>query len=374
MGKDACAIVCAIQFLFSWYSSTRVTGLELSTRKWRLCGAVVVSRRPCQQLAQRDCSSPFIVGISLELVSHRLSLRLVPIHEPAEAHTHPRMVLKITLCSTPASIALAVSALSIHSVILVECIGKELGKPGCVLSIISLCDSLAEQVFLIDVLAFPSSPNHCISQSSTTPPSIPRPHPALSPLLALLSLPHITKVFFDGRPDVLELLLAYGPVLANVLDLQLVEVAARVHKCKPGRPDPDLIKHSFKSISAEVERNPSAYAGIHTLRGLEHVVGMYNLLPKDSDTKELKNCKCPGPLITPRSQPHPVPHSRSRRDAQVMQVSNVARAPAPRAPLDLRCAPALADRRRVRALHGQEVGVRAHAHAPSSVCSIRGHA
>ncbi|EIW53730.1 uncharacterized protein TRAVEDRAFT_52850 [Trametes versicolor FP-101664 SS1] len=201
------------------------------------------------------------------------------------------MVLKVTLCSTPASIALAVSALSIHSVILVECIGKDLGKPGCVLSIISLCDSLAGQVFLIDVLAFPSSPNHCISQSSTTPPSIPCPHPALAPLLALLSLPHITKVFFDGRPDVLELLLAYGLVLANVLDLQLVEVAARVHKCKPGRPDPDLIKHSFKSISAEVEDNPSAYAGIHTLRGLEHVVGLYNLLPKDSDAtgRELKD-------------------------------------------------------------------------------------
>lgn len=221
------------------------------------------------------------------------------------------MVLKVTLCSTPASIALAVSALSIHSVILVECIGKELGKPGCVLSIISLCDSLAEQVFLIDVLAFPSSPNHCISESSTTPPSIPRPHPALAPLLALLSLPHITKVFFDGRPDVLELLLTYGLVLANVLDLQLVEVAARVHKFESGLPDPDLFKRSFKSISAEVERNPSAYAGIHALRGLEHVVGIYGLVPKDSDTQKLivKDRECPphvdlyALLISPRATP-----------------------------------------------------------------------
>ncbi|OJT03416.1 hypothetical protein TRAPUB_5993 [Trametes pubescens] len=116
-----------------------------------------------------------------------------------------------------------------------------------------------------------------------------RPHPALAPILALLSLPHITKVFFDGRPDVLELLLAYGLVLANVLDLQLVEVAARVHKCKPGRPDPELLKHSFKSISAEVERNPSAYAGIHALRGLEQVVGMSHLLPKDRETKDIKD-------------------------------------------------------------------------------------
>lgn len=85
----------------------------------------------------------------------------------------------------------------------------------------------------------------------------------------------------------LELLLAYGLVLANVLDLQLVEVAARVHKFESGLPDPDLFKRSFKSVSAEVERNPSAYAGIHALRGLEHVVGVYSLVPKDSATQKL---------------------------------------------------------------------------------------
>lgn len=203
------------------------------------------------------------------------------------------MASKITLCSTPASLGLAVSALSTQSVILVNCEAQDLGFPGCVLSIISLSDPLAEHIFLVDVLAFPSSPTH--RASSTAPPPIPRPHPALAPVLALLSLPHITKVFFDGRAGVLELLLAYGLVLANVLDLQLVEAAARAQKSKLSlsRIEPHLLKHSFKTIAAEVERNPSAYAGIYAVRCLEHVVGFFKLASTANLKRKDRECLRP---------------------------------------------------------------------------------
>ncbi|KAL1939525.1 hypothetical protein VTO73DRAFT_9836 [Trametes versicolor] len=185
---------------------------------------------------------------------------------------------------------------------------KDIGFPGCVLSILSLSDPLAEHIFLVDVLAFPSSPPHCAS--SVAPPPIRRPHPALAPLLALLSLPHITKVFFDGRAGVLELLLAYGLVLANVLDLQLVEVAARAQKSKLGRIEPYLLKHFFKSISAEVERDPSAYAGIYAVRGLEHVVGFFKLAsyankPKDPAFVAMRRA-CGSAIWLARPLPEPL--------------------------------------------------------------------
>lgn len=149
------------------------------------------------------------------------------------------MAPKVTLCSTPTSIGLAVSALSIQSVILVDCEAQDLGRPGGVLSLISLSDPLAKHVFLIDALAFPSTypipPRSRSKSKSKAPPPTPppRPHPALAPLLALLSLPHIIKVFWDGRADALELHLCYGLALTNVLDLQLVDVAARARAMLP---------------------------------------------------------------------------------------------------------------------------------------------
>lgn len=201
------------------------------------------------------------------------------------------MAPKVTLCSTPTSINLAVSALSTHSVILVDCEAQDLGRPGGVLSLISLSDPLAKHVFLIDALAFPSTypipPRSRSKSKSKAPPPTPppRPHPALAPLLALLSLPHITKVFWDGRADALELHLCYGLALPlpSVLDLQLVDVAARARNATPGQPAPDLLRGFLKPLRAEVERDPGAYADIYALRGLAHAVGWFQLLPKNSD-------------------------------------------------------------------------------------------
>ncbi|OJT09921.1 hypothetical protein TRAPUB_13599 [Trametes pubescens] len=134
------------------------------------------------------------------------------------------MAPKVTLCSTATTINLAVSALSIQSIILVDCEAQDLGRPDGVLSLISLSDPLAKHVFLIDALAFPSTypvppRSKSKSKSKSLPPPPPRPHPTLASLLALLSLPRITKVLWDGRADALELQLCYGLTISPVLDL-----------------------------------------------------------------------------------------------------------------------------------------------------------
>ncbi|OJT15381.1 hypothetical protein TRAPUB_8063 [Trametes pubescens] len=184
------------------------------------------------------------------------------------------MAPEITWCSTPASILHAASALSAHSVLLMDCEAQDLAMPDGALSTIAISGPLAEHVFIIDTLAFPSSPSRSSSTSSAVGP--PTPHPGLAPLFALLSLPHITKVFWDGRADALELLLSYGLVLANVLDMQLVEVAVRARAKKPA----EVHKGYFEPIQNEILGNPGAYAGIHRLRSLTHVVGFFQLVPK----------------------------------------------------------------------------------------------
>ncbi|KAL1939541.1 hypothetical protein VTO73DRAFT_9852 [Trametes versicolor] len=189
------------------------------------------------------------------------------------------MAPEITWCSTPASILHAASTLSAHSVLLMDCEARDLAMPDGALSTIAISGPLAEHVFLIDALAFPSSQptlRPSSPDSNSAAEARPTPHPGLAPLLALLSLPHITKVFWDGRADALELLLSYGLVLANVLDMQLVEVAVRARKKKP----PEVHKGYFEPIQNEILRDPGAYAGIHRLRSLSHVVGFFQLVPK----------------------------------------------------------------------------------------------
>ncbi|KAH9847666.1 ribonuclease H-like domain-containing protein [Lenzites betulinus] len=200
------------------------------------------------------------------------------------------MAPKITFCSTPESIGLAVSALSSQQVILVDCEAQELGMPTGVLSIISLSDVHAKRVFLIDALAFPSAQPQGASRKKKgkATSSTPRPHPALAPLLALLSRDHITKVFWDGRADALELSLTYGLVLSNVLDLQLVDVVARTRNCPAGLPAPDMQKY-FKPIRDLVDCDPGRYADIFALRGLGMAVSWYKLVPKGHGDEALKD-------------------------------------------------------------------------------------
>ncbi|KAI8968699.1 ribonuclease H-like domain-containing protein [Trametes punicea] len=173
------------------------------------------------------------------------------------------MAPNIAYCTTYDDVLHAASTLSRFPVLIVDCEGHNLGMPDGALSILTISDSLAENVFLIDVLALPTATD-----------------PSLAALLALLSDASVTKVFWDGRGDALELAAAYrGLRIAGVLDLQLVEVASR----KASGRETDAMRLSdfkrgyFWRLQQDIQSNPSSFNGIHRLGGLAHVVRLLGL-------------------------------------------------------------------------------------------------
>ncbi|KAI0686580.1 ribonuclease H-like domain-containing protein [Earliella scabrosa] len=174
----------------------------------------------------------------------------------------------VTLVSTYEAAALAAPLLSSSQILLVDCEGHNLGHPhpSGALTLLSL-GTLRTHVVLLDVLALPD-------------PS----HPALAPLLALLSNPAVLKVFWDGRTDALELRETYGVAVKGVLDLQLVDVVARARRMNPAQRRADLARRYFKPIQGAIEEDPDAFWGIHQLSGLDQCVRVLGLArgePKD---------------------------------------------------------------------------------------------
>ncbi|EIW53737.1 uncharacterized protein TRAVEDRAFT_52860 [Trametes versicolor FP-101664 SS1] len=147
----------------------------------------------------------------------------------------------------------------------VDCEAQDPDRPGGVLALISLSDLLAKHLFFVDALAFPST--H------------PRPTLRFPTSLALLSLPHITKVSWDGRADVLHL--CYGLVLSDVRQVQLVDASSRVRNSTIGQPVSNILRGFLKPLRAEIERNPALNADIYALRGLEHAIFRFQLLPNN---------------------------------------------------------------------------------------------
>ncbi|KAI0759278.1 hypothetical protein BD413DRAFT_488104 [Trametes elegans] len=208
------------------------------------------------------------------------------------------MAGKTTYCAEPSTLAQAISTLSTLPAILLDCEARDLGMPGGALSLLSLSDIAASHVFLIDVLAFPS-PSPSPADSDT--PSV--PHPALLPLLALLTTPTPLKVVWDGRADALELLLTYALpfpascssspprplVLTPVLDLQLIEVTARARDIRPNaraRRLDELTKGAFAPIASTVRADPAAFDGVWKLRGLGQIVRLLRLGDGSLDQKD----------------------------------------------------------------------------------------
>ncbi|KAH9886318.1 ribonuclease H-like domain-containing protein [Cubamyces lactineus] len=175
----------------------------------------------------------------------------------------------ITYCATYDDAKRAYDTLSRFTTLIIDCEAHDLGRPGGTLSLLSISDIGAAHIFLIDVL-------------SLTSPS----HPALAALLSLLADPRITKVFWDGRSDALELLLVFGTKVAGVLDMQLVDVLARTRDDRPEAQErrmKDLAKF-FQPLKDDLRENPAAYDGICRVRGLDLVVGLFRLCSKEAGT------------------------------------------------------------------------------------------
>lgn len=158
-----------------------------------------------------------------------------------------------TLCSTYDSVASAVAVLSRSPVLILDCEAKEIGRTSGVLSVISISDADARNIFLVDALALPD-----------------RRHPAMRVFLELLAREDVTKVMWDGRSDAVELRETYGVALGGVLDLQLIEVVSREQV--RGETDRDrrryLANGFFKHMQQDMLRNPAAYDGIYRIVGM----------------------------------------------------------------------------------------------------------
>ncbi|KAL1939529.1 hypothetical protein VTO73DRAFT_9840 [Trametes versicolor] len=128
----------------------------------------------------------------------------------------------------------------------------------------------------------PPTPARLLPDPNSNLLSKPRPSTLRFPTpLALLSLPHITKVSWDGRADVLHL--CYGLVLSDVRQVQLVDASSRVRNSTLGQPVSNILRGFLKPLRAEIERNPALNADIYALRGLEHAICRFQLLPNNRE-------------------------------------------------------------------------------------------
>ncbi|KAI0717818.1 ribonuclease H-like domain-containing protein [Cerioporus squamosus] len=160
---------------------------------------------------------------------------------------------KYTLCETYDSVAVAASTLSASSILILDCEARDIGCTNGVLSIVSVSDVDAKNIFLIDALALPDSSN-----------------PAFMPLFDLLRSEAVKKLMWDGRADALELRETYGVELRGVLDLQLAEVVSRWSV--RGQTDDfrrrRLATGYFRKMIADISRNPDEYEGIYPVIGI----------------------------------------------------------------------------------------------------------
>ncbi|KAJ7718473.1 ribonuclease H-like domain-containing protein [Mycena olivaceomarginata] len=165
------------------------------------------------------------------------------------------MTSTFTFCTTKASLVAALPVLQASPVLFVDCEGHQLGTRGGSLSLIGLRTSRSpRKAFIVDVLTIPKS--------------------ALDPLFGLFKSASVQKVFFDGRMDHSALFHEYSVPVANVLDLQLADVASRTWRDGPGRQQARLSSYfSFVDISSR----PEQYAKLHKLLSLRDAMTEHNI-------------------------------------------------------------------------------------------------
>ncbi|KAJ7804940.1 ribonuclease H-like domain-containing protein [Mycena olivaceomarginata] len=159
------------------------------------------------------------------------------------------MTSTFTFCTTKASLIAALPVLQASPVLFVDCEGHQLGTRGGSLSLIGLRTSRSpRKAFIVDVLTIPKS--------------------ALDPLFGLFKSASVQKVFFDGRMDHSALFHEYSVPVANVLDLQLADVASRRQQARLSS------YFSFVDISSR----PEQYAKLHSFFSLRNAMTEHNIL------------------------------------------------------------------------------------------------
>jgi len=111
-------------------------------------------------------------------------------------------------CDNEKAVTDAVRSLSQASCVFLDCEGRDLGSQDGALSIVSLGSLHTDIIYLIDVISLSPNLNQLVFN--------------------LLENKNLRKVVWDGRMDFSELLFGHSTAIdANVLDLQLVDIASR---------------------------------------------------------------------------------------------------------------------------------------------------
>ncbi|KDQ17732.1 hypothetical protein BOTBODRAFT_105228 [Botryobasidium botryosum FD-172 SS1] len=156
-----------------------------------------------------------------------------------------------SLCDTPSKLDAALVELRSATHIALDCEGQNLGQEGGKLSLISVSPiSLKKDsppIFLVDAVALDDR--------------------TLAPLFDLLRSNKPIKVVFDGRMDYSELAYRHGAQINGVLDLQLADIRSRTLR---GESREGQLKRLSPYLHrGQVGGQPSAYASVHRLNGLE---------------------------------------------------------------------------------------------------------
>ncbi|KAJ7472401.1 ribonuclease H-like domain-containing protein [Mycena galericulata] len=147
----------------------------------------------------------------------------------------------IILVDTIPLLRLCVAALSATTSLAVDLEGIALCRSGT-LCIMQLKAEGADTIWLVDVVALGATAFEEVGASGQS-------------LKGILEDPFVKKLFFDVRNDSDALYNLFGVTLANVYDLQLLEVAVR--SSKPGRP-PRFVQGLIASLQEYVAPLKSA--------------------------------------------------------------------------------------------------------------------
>ena len=151
------------------------------------------------------------------------------------------------LCDSPSRLDDALERLKSSPCIILDCEGKDLGREGGCLSLISIRTvASSPQTFLIDAVLLED--------------------PTLRPLFDLLESLVPTKIVFDGRMDFSELYHAFHITLTGVQDLQLADLNSR--RMRGESEDDQLRRLSPYLHRREVFGQRKSYLQVQKLSGL----------------------------------------------------------------------------------------------------------
>ena len=175
-------------------------------------------------------------------------------------------------CDTAAKYEAAAAAPKTCPGLVLDCEGHNLGTSGGKLSVILLrgvgvTTTSSSHIYIIDI-------PHLLSLPSSSSSS-------LEPILNLLRSPKIQKIVFDGRMDFSALYHELGVELANVLDLQLVDIMSRFARGERWETTTTQRKRLQSYLKTdELETCPLLYAQVHRLNGLDGCIAEHDVIPR----------------------------------------------------------------------------------------------